>query len=303
VSTARLAREVKRLRARALAQNVQAQIPADRVEFARHIGARLHRHKLLLDPWQERVLKSNARQKILNTSRQVGKSTVVAALMLHKAMFTPESLSLIFAPTERQAKEVFAKVSRFYLAAAGALTPAAVRRMGLNLDNGSRIKAMPATETTVRGFTADLVVIDEAAYTKDAFYESILPSLAISEGELVLASTPHGERGFFYYEWEQGEDWVRYEVPATECPRIQPEFLEQERRRRSERYFLQEYMCKFMPTKGQVFSRELVQGARQRGEGIEPLFKEGELIREVDKGMDWEREADLRWLKIFSDTL
>jgi hypothetical protein len=275
VSTARLAREVERLRARALARNARARMPADRVEFVRHLGEKLHRRRIDPDPWQERVLRSEARQKIVIASRQCGKSTVVAGLTLHKAMFTPESLALIFAPTERQAKEVFAKVSRFYLAAGGTIATASVRKMGLGLENGSRIEAMPATENTIRGFTADLVVIDEAAYARDAFYDSILPSLAVSEGDLILASTPHGKRGFFYEEWASGEGWERYEVPATDCPRISPEFLERERRRRGERYYLQEYMCEFVENEDRVFSEEVI--SRALTTDVEPLFGKGEL--------------------------
>jgi hypothetical protein len=275
VSTARLAREVARLRARALARSARARMPADRVEFVRHVGEKLHRRRIDPDEWQERILRSDARQKIVTASRQVGKSTVVAGLTLHKAMFAPESLSLIFAPTERQAKEAFAKVSRFYLAAGGTIATASVRKMGLSLENGSRIEAMPATENTIRGFTADLVVIDEAAYARDAFYDSILPSLAVSNGDLILASTPCGKRGFFYEEWSSGEGWERHEVPATECERISPAFLERERRRRGERYYRQEYNCEFLGTGDRVFSEEVIAWAFSTD--IEPLFEQGEL--------------------------
>ncbi len=246
-------------------------MPADRVEFVRHIGEKLHRRRIDPDPWQERVLRSNARQKILTASRQVGKSTVVAGLTLHKAMFTPESLSLIFAPTERQAKEAFAKVSRFYLAAGGTIATASVRKMGLALENGSRIEAMPATENTIRGFTADLVVIDEAAYARDAFYDSILPSLAVSDGDLILASTPHGKRGFFYEEWASGEGWERYEVPATECPRISPGFLRAELHRMGERHHRQEYFCSFEESDDAVFTCEVIDAAFSDND-VEPLW-------------------------------
>jgi hypothetical protein len=114
-----------------------------------------------------------------------------------------------------------------------------------------------------------------AAYAKDAFYDSILPSLAVSEGDLVLASTPFGKRGFFYQEWTCGAGWERYEVPATECPRIRHKFLEKERRRRGDNHFLQEYMCEFIETEDRVFSDELI--ARAVNPAIKPLFEEGEL--------------------------
>jgi hypothetical protein len=88
-------------------------------------------------------------------------------------------------------------VSRFFLAWGGVLTAESARKRGLELSNGSQIEAMPATEHTVRSYSPDLLVIDEAAYASDGCYHSILPSLAVSRGDLLLASTPHWKRGFF----------------------------------------------------------------------------------------------------------
>jgi hypothetical protein len=51
------------------------------------------------DPWQQRILRSNARQMILNCSRQSGKSSVSAVAALHNAEFKPESLTLMISPT------------------------------------------------------------------------------------------------------------------------------------------------------------------------------------------------------------
>jgi hypothetical protein len=53
---------------------------------------------------------------------------------------------------------------------------------------------------------------------------------AVSDGEFWMMSTPYGKRGYFYEEWECGGDrWKRVFVPATECPRIRNEFLEEQR--------------------------------------------------------------------------
>lgn len=261
----------------------QSGLEHDRVAFMRYAGGALHRKPIDPDPWQERVLRSNAKQKILNTGRQVGKSTVIAGLALHKALYTSNALVLLFAPTEKQAKEVFAKVSRFFLAMTGdrsrlqvrrtGLTAEAVKVMGLGLPNGSRIEAMPATHHSARGFTADLVIIDEAAYATDVFYDGILPSIAVSEGDLVLASTPNGKRGFFYEEWTSGTNWYKEEIPSIDCPRIDNEFINTKRRQRGERHFQQEFNCQFVETEDQVFSHILVERSLERGRQIVPLFE------------------------------
>ena len=64
----------------------------------------------------------------------------------------------------------------------------------------------------------------------DELYMAVRPMLAVSGGRLVAMSTPFGTRGWWYEAWESSEPWERYEVPATMCPRISAEFLEEERR-------------------------------------------------------------------------
>ena len=76
--------------------------------------------------------------------------------------------------------------------------------------------------------------------------------LAVGHGDLCLMSTPYGKRGFFYEAWAHGEDFERYAVPATQCPRIPAAFLEEER---CEAWFAQEYLCEFIDSDGSWFSR------------------------------------------------
>ena len=63
------------------------------------------------DPWQSRLLRSGASQCILNCGRQVGKSTVVAALALHTCLYKPGTLVLVIAPSQRQSRELFIKLT------------------------------------------------------------------------------------------------------------------------------------------------------------------------------------------------
>lgn len=241
----------------------------DRVRFTRDIGSRLSRHKIDPDPWQARALESGSKRILMNCARQVGKSTVVGALTLHKAMFTPESLSLIVTPTERQAKITFAKVARFYMAAGGDLSNASyamkanVKKMALELPNGSEVIALPGNPDTVRGFSPDLVILDEAPYMEDDLYIALRPSLAATDGDLIALGTPNGKQGWFYEAWENREEqgWDWYEVPATLCPRISPEFLEEERRSMPAYKYRQEYECSFEDTSDTVFATEDIHAA------------------------------------------
>ena len=78
------------------------------------------------------------------------------------------------------------------------------------------------------------------------------------------------KRGVFYEEWAEGEGWERYTVSAEECPRIPPEFLEEERRTLGPWWFAQEYECRFMDTVDQVFATEVIDKAIT--DEVAPLF-------------------------------
>src|SRR4051812_30543803 len=127
--------------------------------------------------------------------------------------------------------------------------------MSVELPNGSRIIGLPGTEATIRGFSAvQLLLVDEAARVSDDLYMAVRPMLATSNGALWLMSTPAGKSGFFYEAWTGGSaEWDRFSVPATECPRISPRFLEEERRTMADRCFRQEYLCEFTDNESGVF--------------------------------------------------
>jgi hypothetical protein len=262
VNVRTLLREVEKLEAHR--DRGAGEIPTDRVEFARSLG-------LVPDPWQERLLHSEDDRILLNCCRQSGKSTMSALIALHKALTEPESLVLCLAPSERQSKELFAKVANFYRSVHQAPHAHSDRKIGMQLANGSRIEALPGTEKTIRGFSgATLLIVDEAARVDDELYFATRPMLAVSGGALMLLSTPFGKRGIFYEEWTGGHGWDRYEVPARECPRIPAEFLEEERRAVPSWVFRQEYECSFEETEDQVFTTDMIE--RAVSSDVKPLF-------------------------------
>ena len=262
MSTTRLAEEVRRLRGR----RRRDELPEDRAEFARSVG-------LEPDDWQQDVLTSEA-ARLLNCARQSGKSTVAAVIALHKALRDKGSLILILAPSERQAKETFGKLTGFYRHMGHPVPSESYRKMGLELMNGSRVEALPGTEKTVRGFSAvDLLLLDEAARVADELYHAIRPMLAVSGGRLIMMSTPWGKRGIFHQEWTEGIGWERYEIPASQCPRIPDAFLAEERRTLGRWLYEQEYECIFGENIDAVFRHEDIRAAIT--DEFEPLFGSG----------------------------
>jgi hypothetical protein len=129
--------------------------------------------------------------------------------------------------------------------------------LSLELENGSRIVSLPGKEGTIRGLSGvRLLIIDEASRVPDALYKSVRPMLAVSGGRLVVLSSPFGKRGFYWESYKQREKWDYYEVPATECPRISPEFLEEEKESMGLFWFEQEYMCQFHDAEGAAFREQ-----------------------------------------------
>ncbi|KUK43859.1 MAG: Uncharacterized protein XD72_1759 [Methanothrix harundinacea] len=225
------------------------------------------------DPWQEEVLRSTSPRMLLNCSRQSGKSTTTAILALHKAIFSPKSFVVILSPSLRQSSELFRTIARLYGCAGepvGAVGESALR---LELENDSRILSLPGSESTIRGLAAvDLMIIDEAARVVDELYFSVRPMLAVSRGRLVALSTPWGKRGWWYREWSEGLNWEKWEIPASMCPRISPEFLEEERQTLGSWWFRQEYECEFVDADSQIFSTETIMKALSSG--VKPLWGE-----------------------------
>ena len=67
-----------------------------------------------------------------------------------------------------------------------------------SLTNGSTLYSLPPTDSS-RGYTADLVIVDEAAFVPDEIFDMIIePTVRHTGGKIVLLSTPNGQKGFFY---------------------------------------------------------------------------------------------------------
>ena len=240
----------------------------DRVAFAWEAG-------LEPDPWQRDLLRSLSGRVLLNCCRQSGKSTMTGIVALHRALYHPGSLILCLAPALRQSQELFGKVLGFYRDLGRPVSAQAERKLSLELENESRILTLPGTDKTIRGFSGvDLLIVDEASRVADELYFAVRPMLAVSGGALIMLTTPYGRRGIFFEEWTNGAGWERYEVRAEDCPRISPEFLEEERRALPARVYRQEYGCSFEDIEDQVFAYEDVMAAMS--EEVAPLIGGGE---------------------------
>lgn len=251
-----LVRDVAKLKAQRLGRRYQ--VPEDRVEFARLLD-------LEPDPWQVEALRSESPRQLYNCSRQSGKSTLSAVIGLHKALSSPNATVLLLARALRQSQELFTKVSQFYNKLGAPIPAKSSTALSLTLVNGSRVISLPgSTDASIRGFSADLLIVDEGARVDDEVFHAVTPMLAVTRGRMIIPSTPWGRSGFFFKEWhdEQGP-WERYHVTADDMiltGRITAEFIEHERRTMYGPFFKQEYYGQFVESYEQLFTEAEIQG-------------------------------------------
>jgi hypothetical protein len=226
---------------------------------------------LTLDPWQAELMRSSSPRVLLLCARQTGKTTTCAFISIATAIRKPGALVLIISPSQRQSGEMFRTVMRYYRSLRHVPGIAQESVLRAELANGSRIVALPGNEDTVRGYaSADLIVIDEAARVPDELLTAVRPMLATSNGRLIALTTPAGKRGWFFDAWTGDASWHRVRVTADQCPRISPEFLQEELRELGQLRFSEEYGLEFLEPLDSVFSSEIID--RAFTDDVRPLW-------------------------------
>jgi hypothetical protein len=213
------------------------------------------------DPWQARLLEAPPRRGILNCSRQSGKTTTTGLIALHRALYESGALVVVVSPSQRQSAEMLRTIKQLHSKIEGVPDLGADSVLKLELQNGSRILALPGSERTVRGFGGvSLVVIDEAARVPDELLQAVTPMLATrADGALILLSTPAGKRGFFYDIWHSGDPtWERVRVSADDCPRISKEFLAEQLRELGAARFSEEFQLAFVDAEDSAFPTDII---------------------------------------------
>lgn len=199
------------------------------------------------DPWQARFLRSTAARRLLLCSRQSGKTEVSAGLAAWTALTQPGKLVLVLSPSLRQSGLFLERVKGLVRTSIDLTLHriSSETKTSLTLSNASQVLSLPCSEERIRGFSPDALLLDEAAAVRDDAFMAASPMLAASKGIAVAMSTPRTEKGWFWSLWTGPEDWERFTVTATDCPRISPAFLAAERRVMGPKIFAREYECRF----------------------------------------------------------
>ena len=188
-------------------------VPPSPVEFARAGG-------IEPDAWQEDALNSQEKKLILNCSRQSGKSTTTAIKALYEGLYVPGVDVLMLSPVQRQSAELLKKVLSHYNNLQGLTVPSIVNESAMRVEfsNGSRVIALPGSESSVRGYAASLVIIDEAARVPDPMIMAITPSLATTNGRIDRAVHTSGPARFLLRELVPGRRLAQDRDPGIAVP-------------------------------------------------------------------------------------
>ena len=209
--------------------------------FEETIGQPLYKYQQNLCKLQGNV--------IINKSRQTGITTALACIALWKALLQKKTV-LICSPSERQSHHVLEIIKRFLNNKKNAVEiPIVAENQSTIQFNQGKILSLPNSPETIRGETADIVIMDEFAHflnaTDDKIMEALTPTLSRG-GQLWLISTPYGERGKHWEIWTDSKKYPEYErvlIHYSECPDIKIDSI---RRSMDEISFKQEYENEFI---------------------------------------------------------
>ena len=214
--------------------------------------------RILFDlyPFQEKVLQEfkNNNYTIINKSRQLGISTLVAGYSLWLMLFNKDKTILCIATKQVTAANMVDKVQFMYQNLPSWLRgnkPESNNKLSLKLPNGSQIIATSASPDAGRSYAVSLLLIDEAAFIEgiDKIYTSIIPTLATGGGCIALSS-PCGIGNWFHRTWEDStmgkNSFFPIELKWNVHPERDEKWESSERSNMSAREFAQEYDCDFL---------------------------------------------------------
>lgn len=167
-------------------------------------------------------------------------------------------MSLILSASENQARICFDYAARAYRRLAEPVAAESFNKRSLELSNGSKFHVVAASPHTVRGYHADTLLIDEAAYVEEEVLDAIWPSIIVTEGPIVLSSTPNGRSGLFFEVFNSTDPaWHRVKVTPKECG-LSDAAIAEFRKLKGDDLTRQEFGCEFLDSQGAAFDSEQI---------------------------------------------
>ena len=161
--------------------------------------------------YQELATRCTAKNEVFRWGRRSGKSRGLALKALHKIAINPGTKVLMLAPQEVHVKEFAEILDSYVYGFREEFTQPHEFRIGsrqkpyyeIRYSNGSRFRGIIAATdaTTVRGQSADIIILDEVDYISEEALKAIVAiKMDNPNVEIWVASTPSGKRTLYRYE-------------------------------------------------------------------------------------------------------
>lgn len=214
-------------------------------------------------------LASKERFVICKLPRQVGKTTTIAAFILHSVLFNEHYSVAILAHKAEQSREILGRIQLAYEALPKWLQQGIIKwnEGSVELENGSSISASSTASSALRGTSQNLIYLDEFAFVpnhiQEEFFASVYPTISSGKTtKVIITSTPKG-LNLFYKLWADSEkgrnEYKRIEVHWSDVPGRDENWKQTTIKNTSEEQFRQEFECEFLGS-----TSTLISGAKLR---------------------------------------
>jgi phage terminase large subunit len=130
--------------------------------------------------------------------RQAGKSFTAQNLLLKWLLEDNGSIGMWVSPVYSQSKKVFTELTNT-IGGTGLTSSINKSELTIRFINGSVLYFRSGErEDTLRGYTLNYLVVDEAAYIKDEVWKTVLrPTVLVNGKKVLFISTPKGKNWFY----------------------------------------------------------------------------------------------------------
>lgn len=206
--------------------------------------------------------KGTGKRVIVLSSRQKGKSFMIANLLLYYALNNNKFKCFCVSPTLKQSKTIYSTIFDA-VENSGIVKKANAADYEIRFINGSAIYFKSAEQDeALRGYTADFLCIDECCYITDEVFYKIAPWADAKQAPVLMVSSPFVKEGFFWNFYNYGLEKQNNTITINWSDNIYkediekilpPEKLEEYRRVFPKNQFKTEYLGEWLDNEGVVF--------------------------------------------------
>jgi hypothetical protein len=208
--------------------------------------------------WINQIEQPDVKYITLCVGRQAGKTLLSENLLLKWGLENKKQTIMFVSPVYSQARKVFTDIENA-LGGTSLITSSNKSNYEMTFINGTKILFRSAENAdSLRGYTLDYLICDEAAYIRDDVWNKILkPTILVRGKKVLFISTPRG-KNWFYLLHTRGKDetqkeYITIQASSYSNPYISTEELDETRRTLPEDIFRQEILGEFVDSGGEVF--------------------------------------------------